>query len=104
MKTGLDIETFSSETVPIAPLLLSDITEQDPWETRRAWKDVIVAIKQGNIQRIISEKSKLEEAQRAMRKKETLEICHGSQYSSPRECADIHCPINLHQLAMLAAA
>lgn len=55
------------------PLQAASLADQDPWETRNAWKEVLAAIAKGDIQTIIKEKSKLEEAQRVMRKQEAAE-------------------------------
>ncbi len=68
-----DIITCATAFSPVAPLQISDITAQDPWETRNAWKDVLAALVQGDMLKIIKEKTKLEEAQRAMRRKEAAE-------------------------------
>jgi oxysterol-binding protein-related protein 9/10/11 len=68
--SATDIDTYSPGSIPPAPLHIPDLAYQDPWETRNAWKDVLTALGEGDMQRIVNEKSKLEEAQRAMRKKE----------------------------------
>ncbi|MCJ1352631.1 MAG: hypothetical protein MMC33_002615 [Icmadophila ericetorum] len=65
-----DIETCDLGTYQPAPLTIPDEAEQDSWETRRAWKDVIQALKRGDMRGTVMEKSKLEEAQRALRRKE----------------------------------
>lgn len=57
----------SLKTVPIS---LPPEAEQDPWETRKAWKTVLEALAQGQMQKTVLEKSKIEDAQRAMRKDE----------------------------------
>ena len=56
-----------------ATLRIPPVDEQDVWETRRAWKDVFAALEQGNTQNVMKEKTKLEEAQRFLRKKEARE-------------------------------
>lgn len=71
--TMSDIETYTPGSIPAAPLHIPELYDQDPWETRKAWKDVLMALEEGDIQRIVNEKSKLEEAQRAMRKKEAAQ-------------------------------
>jgi oxysterol-binding protein-related protein 9/10/11 len=68
-----DVVTCVATSPPAAPLQTSDIAAQDPWETRNAWKDVLLALVQGDMQKIVKEKTKLEEAQRAMRGKEAAE-------------------------------
>ena len=67
------IETYIPGSIPPAPLHIADLADQDPWETRNAWKDVLNALDDGDLQRIVNEKSKLEEAQRAIRKKEIVQ-------------------------------
>ena len=64
------IETWDSEHVSAATLQIADIEAQDPWESRRAWQQVLAALRDGNMSATIAEKSKIEEAQRAMRKVE----------------------------------
>jgi len=56
-----------------APLQAAPLADQDPWETRNAWKEVLAALGKGDTHTTIKEKSKLEEAQRAMRKREAAE-------------------------------
>jgi oxysterol-binding protein-related protein 9/10/11 len=68
--SATDIETYIPDSILPAPLYIPDLADQDPWETRNAWKDVLAALSDGDMQGIVREKSKLEEAQRAMRKKE----------------------------------
>ena len=68
-----DVETWGPDSAPRAPLELPQPDFQDPWETRRAWKKVIEALQKGDMYNTIAEKSKVEEAQRAMRKKEASE-------------------------------
>lgn len=70
---GTVIETCTPSLPPAAPLHVPDLVDQDPWESRNAWKDVLKALEEGDMQKVIKEKSKLEEAQRAMRKKEAAE-------------------------------
>ncbi|KAK4974736.1 hypothetical protein LTR28_010171 [Elasticomyces elasticus] len=68
-----DIITCGPGPSPTAPLQIPDIIDQDPWESRNAWKHVLWALRKGDWQSTIREKTKLEEAQRAMRKKELLD-------------------------------
>lgn len=46
---------------------------EDSWETRSAWRNTIDALRSGNMKVAGIEKSKLEEAQRAMRRKEVAQ-------------------------------
>ena len=70
LNTKEDVVNCVVDASPVAPLQIPNIANQDPWETRRAWKDVLAALRKGNIQTIITQKTKLEDAQRAMRKEE----------------------------------
>ena len=74
-KNGHDdevIETYDANApdsrrreVSVAPL-----AEQDTWESRKAWADVISALRRGDMQSTSDAKSKIERAQRGMRKDE----------------------------------
>jgi len=68
-----DIETYDVNAAKAAPLDLPCIEKQDPWESRRAWQNVLEALTRGDVQRTVAEKSKVEEAQRALRKREASE-------------------------------
>jgi hypothetical protein len=54
--------------LPPAKVIYPDT--EDSWETRNAWNNTVEALKSGNMKVAGIEKSKLEEAQRAMRRKE----------------------------------
>ena len=43
------------------------VEEQDPWESRRAWQGVIAALRRGDFGDAVTEKSKVEKAQRLVR-------------------------------------
>jgi hypothetical protein len=73
VETDIDIETYDPNTAQAAPIFVPETADQDPWETRRAWKNVIESIREGDMQSTLTEKSRLEEAQRAMRKKEVVD-------------------------------
>lgn len=66
--TGTVTETWDTNA-PTAPLQITEVSEQDPWETRKAWQHVLAPLRKGDLSTIIAAKSRLEEAQRAMRKK-----------------------------------
>ena len=68
-----DIETYHTNASRVAPLIVEPVSEQDPWESRKAWAEVIDALNHGQMQRTSDEKGKIEEGQRAMRKKEEAE-------------------------------
>lgn len=68
-RTGQVIETYDTNVevnIP-AELRLADLKDQDPWESRKAWKGVISALKSGNFGETVDEKMKIEKAQREMR-------------------------------------
>ncbi|KAL2069933.1 hypothetical protein VTL71DRAFT_14612 [Oculimacula yallundae] len=69
-QTGKILDTWRPTEHPAPAPQVPDVNDQDPWETRRAWKETIAALKAGDLQAAMTEKSKLEEAQRAMRKSE----------------------------------
>lgn len=72
-KSSNVIETCIPGSLPAAPLQIPNLADQDPWESRNAWKHVLAALSKGDMRGIVNEKSKLEEAQRAMRRKEVAE-------------------------------
>lgn len=74
-----ELETHDVNLGSAASTIDKAIKDQDPWESRRAWKDVYVALRDGNMQATMQQKSKLEQAQRDMRKQEKLE---GSQWEA----------------------
>src|SRR5690606_15926285 len=55
------------------PLTIAPLEEQDPLESRRAWAKVQAAILKGDMDTTGIEKSKIENEQREMRKKEKEE-------------------------------
>ncbi|OAP64975.1 hypothetical protein AYL99_00947 [Fonsecaea erecta] len=67
------LEMHTVDSSPSATTLGKDLSDQDPWESRKAWAKVHEALQQGDMQATIKEKSKLEQAQRDMRKKEKAE-------------------------------
>ena len=64
----VDIETFDVTTAKTTSLTTDPISEQDPWESRRAWKGVREALESGNMQDAADAKSSLENGQREMHK------------------------------------
>ncbi|KAK3724078.1 Oxysterol-binding protein 4 [Vermiconidia calcicola] len=67
------VESYSAKKEPKTPLKVADIKDQDPLESRRAWQKVAAAIEKGDLNTTSSEKSVIEESQRALRKKEAAE-------------------------------
>ncbi|KAI8711279.1 hypothetical protein NCS52_01503800 [Fusarium sp. LHS14.1] len=71
-RTGQVLKTYKvddPENEPTA-MQIEPIEDQDPWESRRAWRDAIENLKHGNIRAAAAAKHVLEEAQRQMRKEE----------------------------------
>lgn len=73
--SGEKMEVFDlsdTENEPV-PASLVPLGEQSPWESRRAWGPTFDAIRKGDFTAVVNEKSKLENAQRHMRKRELME-------------------------------
>lgn len=71
-KTGEVLETYNvegDENQP-APMEMPHVDDQDPWESRRAWKDVISALGRGDLRAASAAKQTVEDAQRQMRLEE----------------------------------
>jgi hypothetical protein len=66
---GILLETYDVASAPVTPCRTADLADQDPWESRKAWSGVISSIAKGDMQGVATHKSKLEEAQRQLRKK-----------------------------------
>ncbi|KAK3622936.1 Oxysterol-binding protein 4 [Elasticomyces elasticus] len=64
------VQTYQAKKEPKTPLKVAPIEEQDPLESRRAWKKVADAIIKGDMTATGNEKSVIEERQRALRKTE----------------------------------
>ncbi|OAA68271.1 oxysterol-binding protein [Niveomyces insectorum RCEF 264] len=71
-RTGAVLERYEVDAPANAPapIVLPDVDEQDPWESRRAWHDVIDGITRGDLGQTVAEKTKIEQAQRRMRAQE----------------------------------
>lgn len=67
------VETYDAKKEPKTPLQVAPIESQDPLESRRAWQNVSKAIAAGDMNQLSVEKSKIEEYQRALRKREAGE-------------------------------
>lgn len=70
--TGEIIETYDVDAAANqpAPMDIASVDEQDPWESQRAWKDVVSALKHGELRHASEAKHRLEEGQRHMRAEE----------------------------------
>jgi hypothetical protein len=64
------VHSYDPTTNVPSQLLVPNIEDQGPLESRRAWQKVAEAIKQGNMDVTQKEKSEIENEQREMRKKE----------------------------------
>ena len=62
--------TLSDEANQPAPMKMAPLDKQSPWESRRAWQDVARPLEKAEYSKALDAKSKLENAQREMRKKE----------------------------------
>lgn len=72
-KTGDIIETYNAKTSKTTPLIVAPIDQQDPYESNRAWQHVAAAIRKTDMDTVGAEKSKIENAQRELRRKEQAE-------------------------------
>lgn len=68
-----DIETYSAKAHKTTPLTVAPLDRQDACESRRAWRGVAEAITRGDMDTTSTEKSKIENSQRDLRKKEQAE-------------------------------
>jgi len=69
-KKGAVVDSWRSTDHKTTPLVPTPANEQDPRETKRAWAKVVEAIRAGNMDATSAEKSKIENAQREMRRQE----------------------------------
>ncbi|KAF3927753.1 hypothetical protein ABW21_db0208376 [Orbilia brochopaga] len=69
-KGKIEIDAYCARTNPTTPLTIKPLEEQDPLESRRAWAKVATAIDKCDYEETGLEKSKIENAQRELRKKE----------------------------------
>ncbi|KAI1485620.1 hypothetical protein F5X96DRAFT_659212 [Biscogniauxia mediterranea] len=67
------LETWDPSTTSISELIVAPIEKQHPLESRRAWANVAAGIAKGDMDTVGKEKTKIEQAQRAMRKIEQAE-------------------------------
>ncbi|KAH9835951.1 KES1 protein [Teratosphaeria destructans] len=66
--SGQTRDTYNVASASASTFRVPEIGQQDPWESRKAWSGVINGIRQGNMQDVATNKSKLENAQRGLRK------------------------------------
>lgn len=72
-KTKREIEVYNARANKTTPLTVAPIDQQDPLESRRAWRHVAAAIEKGDMDKTGAEKSMIEIRQREMRKQEAAE-------------------------------
>ena len=65
-----EVETFDVRTIKHKPMAVPDLSEQDPWESRKAWGDVISSLHKGDMKGATTAKNAVENGQRQMRKDE----------------------------------
>ncbi|KIW08426.1 uncharacterized protein PV09_01329 [Verruconis gallopava] len=68
-----EIDAYDASQCPTTKLMIAPIEEQHPLESRRAWQHVAAAINKGDMEVTQAEKSKIENEQRDLRKKEKEE-------------------------------
>jgi hypothetical protein len=69
-RSGKEVDTFNVNNLESANIEVAHLSEQDPWEARKAWGEVISALHRGDMRRVASAKSRIEEGQRKMREQE----------------------------------
>ncbi|KAI9813726.1 MAG: Oxysterol binding protein [Thelocarpon impressellum] len=72
-KTKKEVETYDAKTACTTPLTVAPVEAQDPLESRRAWRAVAASIDAGDLDTTSVEKSKIENAQRELRRTEQAE-------------------------------
>jgi len=72
-RTKKELETYTATNLKTAPLDVAAPEQQDAYESRRAWYDVARAIERGDMEATSVAKSRIENAQRELRKKEKEE-------------------------------
>ena len=70
-KKGREVESYYAK--PTTSLNVAPIEKQDSFESRRAWRNVAASIVKGDMDAVSHHKSKIENAQRELRKKEKEE-------------------------------
>lgn len=67
------IDTYNAKATPTTPLQVAPLEQQDPLESHRAWHAVAQGIQKSDMDTVSAEKSKIENSQRELRKKEKEE-------------------------------
>ncbi|EHA23076.1 hypothetical protein CBS147343_5541 [Aspergillus niger] len=68
-----EVDRFSVKHTKTTPLTLAPVDQQDLYESRRAWADVAAGIERGDMDAVSVAKSKIENAQRELRRVEKSE-------------------------------
>ncbi|KAL9629134.1 MAG: hypothetical protein Q9164_007008 [Protoblastenia rupestris] len=71
--SGDPIDSYNAKTAKTTPLIVPPLDQQDPYESNRAWQSVAAGIQKGDMDIVHIEKSKIENAQRELRRKEQAE-------------------------------
>ena len=69
-KHAKDVDRYDAKAAKTTPLTVAPIEGQDPYESRKAWRKVATSIEKGDMEATSHYKSRIEVAQRALRKKE----------------------------------
>lgn len=65
-----EVDVYDAKESPVTQLTIAPIEQQHELESRRAWQLVAAGISKGDMETTQAEKSKIEEAQRDLRRKE----------------------------------
>jgi len=63
-----ELDSYDVAAAPTTDFRTQPLTDQDPWESRKAWHGVIQGLHSGNMQAVADHKSSLENTQRELRK------------------------------------
>jgi hypothetical protein len=69
-RSGEEIDTFDANNLTSENVEVADLVDQDPWESRKAWGEVISSLHRGDMRRVVNAKARIEEGQRHMREAE----------------------------------
>ncbi|KAJ5674176.1 hypothetical protein N7462_009615 [Penicillium macrosclerotiorum] len=72
-RTKQVVDTWSTKENATTPLTLAPVEQQDLYESRRAWADVAANIQKGDMDAVSAYKSRIENAQRDLRRAEKSE-------------------------------
>lgn len=66
-RSGEEVDKFDVNDLDSVDIETEHLADQDPWESRKAWGEVISSLHSGDMKRVAAAKSRLEEGQRKMR-------------------------------------